>query len=198
MADITKSGLTISLSILEKISKLQDQEVYLKWKRTIRDHLKMFGPWVFIDELTEGGEDDDKEEEWNRAPDLTCTAIRICVEGNAYTDIENITNANSAWKILEENFKPRRSGFLNDTFGKRDNMTLGECTSPSDSASNFRQIVNQLQSFSSSMKLDKNWLIYRFHTNLGTKFSSYFERYSQDHDPFNEQGEAKHSLSSAI
>ena len=48
------------------------------------------------------------------------------------------------------------------------------------------------------MKLDKNWLIYRFHTNLGTKFNSYFERYSQDHDPFNEQGEAKHSVSSAI
>ena len=48
------------------------------------------------------------------------------------------------------------------------------------------------------MKLDKNWLIYRFHTNLGVEYSSYFERYFQDHDPFNKQGEAKHSLSSAI
>lgn len=198
MADTSKSGLTISLSILEKIPKLQDQEGYLKWKRAMRDHLKMFGLWVYIDELTEAPEDDDEEEEGTKAQDLTCTAIRICVEGNAYTHIEHITNANSAWKTLEENFKPRGSGFLNDTFRKLDNLKLGEFTSPSDYSSQFRQIVNDLQSFSSIMKLDENWLIYRFHTNLGAEFSSYFERYSQAHDPFNEHGEAKHSFSSAM
>lgn len=48
------------------------------------------------------------------------------------------------------------------------------------------------------MKLDENWLIYLFHTNLGAEFNSYFERYFQDHDPFSELGEAKHSLSSAM
>lgn len=104
------SGSTISLSILEKIPKLQDQEGYLKCKGNMRDHLKMFGLWVYIDEVTKPPEDDDEEEEWTKQ-DLTCTAIRICLEGNAYTDIENITNANSAWKPLEENFKPRGSGF---------------------------------------------------------------------------------------
>ena len=77
-------------------------------------------------------------------------------------------------------------------------MTLGECSSPSDYASKFRQIINELQNFSSSMKLDENWLIYRFYTNLEAKFSSYIEQYSQDHDLFNKQGEAKHSLSMAI
>lgn len=95
MAHTTKLGLTISLNILEKIPKLRDQEGYLKWKRTMRDHLKTFGLWVYIDELTEPPENDD-EEEWTKAQDLTCTAIRICVEGNAYTDIENNTNANNA------------------------------------------------------------------------------------------------------
>ena len=87
---------------------------------------------------------------------------------------------------------------MNDTFRKLDNLTLGECFSPFHYVSKFRQIVNELQSFSSGMKLDENWLIYRFHTNLGTKFSSSFERYYQDHDPFNKQGEAKHFFSSAI
>ena len=48
------------------------------------------------------------------------------------------------------------------------------------------------------MNLDENWLIYCFHTNLGAEFSSYFEQHFQDHNPFNEQGEAKHSLSSAM
>ena len=164
----------------------------------MRDHLKIFGLWVYIDELTEAPDEDDEEEEWMKAQDLTCTTIRICVEGNAYTDIENITNANKAWKTLEENFKPRGSGFLNDTFRKLDNLKLGECTSPSDYSSKFRQIVNDLQSFSSIMRLDENWLIYRYHTNPGAEYNSYFERYSQGYDPFTKFGEAKHSLSSTM
>lgn len=96
MADTTKLSLTISLSILEKISKLQDREGYLKWKHTTRDHLKMFGLWIYINEFTQPPEEDDKVEAWTKAQDLTCTAIRICVEDNAYTDIENITKANNA------------------------------------------------------------------------------------------------------
>lgn len=79
-----------------------------------------------------------------------------------------------------------------------DNLTLGECTSPFYYSFNFRQTVNGIQSFSSVMKLDENWLIYCFHTNLGAEFSSYFEQYSQDHNPFNGRGEAKHSPSSAM
>ena len=48
------------------------------------------------------------------------------------------------------------------------------------------------------MKLDKNWLIYYFHINLGSKHSGYLERYSQEHDPFDENRDTKHTLSSAI
>ena len=120
----------------------------------------MFGLWVYIDDLIQCPEQEDKVEEWTKAQDLTCTAIRIRVESNAYTDIKNVINANDAWKILEENFKPRGSGFLNNTFRKLVNLTLGECNSPSDYSSKFRQIVNDLQSFFSAMKLDENWLIY--------------------------------------
>ena len=116
----------------------------------------MFGLWVYINELTEASEDDDKEKEWNKAQDPTCTAIRIRVESNAYTDIGNIINTTSTWKTLEKNFKPQETGFLNDTLRKLDNLTLGECTNLSDHASKFPRIVNKLQSFSSSMKLDEN------------------------------------------
>ncbi len=59
-------------------------------------------------------------------------------------------------------------------------------------------IVNKIQSFSTQMKLDKNCLIYQFHTNLDSKYSGYFERYSQEHDPFDENRNTKHTLSSII
>ncbi len=48
----------------------------------------------------------------------------MCVERNAYNDMENITNAKTAETTLETNFQPRRSGYLNDTFHKLDNLTL--------------------------------------------------------------------------
>lgn len=48
------------------------------------------------------------------------------------------------------------------------------------------------------MKLDKNWLIYQFQTNLGCEYSRYFERYSQEHNSFNENRDTKHTLNSAM
>ncbi len=35
-------------TVLEKIPKLQDNKSYLKWKRTVRDHLKPFELWTYI------------------------------------------------------------------------------------------------------------------------------------------------------
>lgn len=199
MAEVLKPGTTISLTTLEEITKLQDQEGYLKWKRTMRDHLKIFGLWTYIVEKhVQPAEGDAGLDEWTKAHDLTCTALRMCVEGNAYSDIENITNAKTAWTTLETNFQPRGSGYLNDSFRKLDNLTLSSCKSPSDYVSKFRMIVNELQSFSTKMKLDENWLTYRFHTNLGSEHSGYFERYSQEHDPFDKDGNTKHTISSAM
>lgn len=40
----------------------------------------------------------------------------MCVEGNIYNDIKNITNARTAWIILETNFTSRRSRYINDMF----------------------------------------------------------------------------------
>lgn len=61
-------------------------------------------------------EDDEEEEEQMKAQDYTCTTIKICIEDNTYTNIENITNANKVQKNLEENFKSGEFGFLNDSF----------------------------------------------------------------------------------
>ena len=48
MAGVSKPGTTILHTTLEKITKLQDQERYLKWKCTMHDHLKIFGLWTHI------------------------------------------------------------------------------------------------------------------------------------------------------
>lgn len=48
------------------------------------------------------------------------------------------------------------------------------------------------------MKLDENWLIYRFYINLGNKNSGYFEKYSQEHDIFNNERNKKHTLRFAL
>ncbi len=85
MAKVSKPGTPISLTTLEKIVKLQDQEGFLRWKRTMRNHLKIFDLWVYIVEKHERPiEGDAGLDELIKFHDLICTALRICVERNAY------------------------------------------------------------------------------------------------------------------
>lgn len=46
--------------------------------------------------------------------------------------------------------------------------------------------------------MDKNFLIFLFQSNLGSKHASYFEMYAQEHEPFTKNGDAKYTLSSAM
>ena len=91
-------------------------------------------------------------------------------------------------------FLPRSFGVQSSAHHFANGCILSDCSSP---VTQFRATVNKLRIFSSKLSLDENWLIYRFHTNLGFEYNSYFERYAQDHDPFNEMGESKHTLSQA-
>lgn len=195
-----KSSASVSMAILDRVPKLQDHEGYLKWRRTMRDNLKMLELWTYVDDQAEEptGVSETKMATWRAGHDKTCTALRLVVDGNAYNDIEDLTNASTAWKLLEETFKPRGSGFLNDTFQKLHTLTLADCKSPVDYVLQFRSIVNELRNFSGKLRLDENWLIYLFLSNLGPEHSSYFETYAQEHDPFTEDGEAKFTLSSTM
>ena len=83
-------------------------------------------------------------DKWAKAHNLTCTALCMCIEGNACNDIKNFTNAKTAWTTLKTNFQPRRSGYLNDIFRKLDNLTFPSCKSFSDYVLKFRMIVNEL------------------------------------------------------
>ncbi len=116
------------------------------------------------------------------------------VTGNVYDKIEQHTNSSSAWDLLASMFKPRGVGFLNDVFRRLDGLTFKDCNSFADYITKFRALVNELRSFSSELKINNNLVIYKFQSNLGPENASYFERYSQDHDPFDAYGKVKYSL----
>lgn len=147
-----------------------------------------------VEKYEQPKEDDAGLKESVKAYNLTCTALCICIKRNTYSDIENITNAKTVWTTLETNFKPQGSRYLNNTFWKLDSFTLFSYKSPSNYFFKFHMIVNKLQSFFIKIKLDENWLIYRFHINLGNKYSGYFENYSQEHDPLDDKRNTKHTL----
>ena len=185
-------------SILEKIPKLQDCEGYLRWQRTVRDTLKLFKLWTFIAIQKSAPVDPDGLETWTVGQDEACTALRLVVEGNAYTDIEDHTNASEAWYLLEANFKPRGSGFLNGAMEKLFFLTLSECKDAADYVTKFRSTVTELKSFSTKFQMDENLLIFLFQYNLSATHSAYCQSYAQEHDPFGLDGSAKYSLSYAM
>ena len=200
MTSDKSSAVSVSLAILDKVPKLESHEGYLQWRRTVRDRLKMLELWTYIEDqaVEPTGVSESKLATWKAGHDKTCTALCLEVDGNAYNDIEEIVNASDAWKLLETNFKPRGSGFLNDAFQKLLSLTLSDCKNAADYVSQFRSVVNDLKNFSSNLKLNENFLIFVFQSNLDPDHAAYFETYAQEHDPFKEDGETKYSLSSAM
>lgn len=188
------------MAILEKVSKLEDHEGYLQWRRTMRDRLKMLELWTYLEDQADlpTGVSEAKMATWKAGHNKACTVLRLVIDRNAYSDIEDMTNISEAWKLLETNFKPRGSGFLNDSFQKLLSLTLADCKSLADYVLQFRNIVTELKNFSTKLKLDENFLIFLFQSNLGSKHASYFEMYAQEHNSFKENSKVKYTLSSAM
>ena len=117
---------------------------------------------------------------------------------NAYSIVEDITNAFEVWTKLADEHKPRGSGILNSMFQKLDSLTLATCTNHSDYVNQYKKAINKLKDMSSHLQLDTNFLIYRFHSGLGTLYDSYVSHYVQTHDAFDREDKAAFTLEYAI
>ena len=149
---------------MENIPKLQDCEGYLRWQQTVRDTLKFFKLYTFIaiQKIPLGNPDDLKI--WTVDHEKTYIALRLVVEGNTYTDIEDHSNTSEAWYLLEQNFKPRGSGFLNGAIEKLFFLTLSKFRDAEDHVTKFCATVTELKSFSTKFQMDENLLIFHFNT----------------------------------
>ena len=112
--------------------------------------------------------------------------------------IEDETNAQKAWKTLERN-KPRGSSIANSTFKKFESLTLASCNdNPQLYANTFKKVAREFRVLSPKLTFSDVWLVYHFHAGLGPVYNSYCEQYSQNHDPFDDDGEAKFTLDYAV
>lgn len=81
------------------------------------NYLKIYRLWVqIVEKHKQPKKDNPGQEKWVKAHDLIYTTLRISIEENTYSNIENITNDRTAWIILETNFKPQRSRQLYNFF----------------------------------------------------------------------------------
>ena len=184
-------------SILDKVPKLQDNKGYLTWKRKITKVLKMIELWTFIQHPNEPSLVA-QQPAWITGHEQTCNVLRYMINRDAFDENEHHTNASDKWNLLESIFKSRGVGFLNDALQRRDCLMLTDCKSSAKSIFQFQGIINDLRNFFSKFKLDDNFLIYYFQSNLGLEHSSYFERYAQEHDPFIERSDTRYTFSSAM
>ncbi len=193
-----KSSEFNSFAVLDKVKNLQDHKEYLVWKGKMTKILKMIDLLIYIEQPDEPNTITARKAIWAWCNERTCQILRYVVTGDVYDKIEYYTNSSVAWDLLASMFKPREVGFLNDVFRRLDGLTLKDCNSSTDYITKFRALVNELRSFSSKFKMDNNFFIYKFQSKLGPKHASYFERCSQDHDPFDADRKVKYSLSSAM
>lgn len=167
-----KGAAFSSFAVLDKVEKLQDHEGYLVWKREITKILKMIELWTYIEQPDEPDDSAAKKAKWTRGHEKTCHILRYVVTGDVYDEIEHHTNSSAAWDLLATMFTPRGAGFLNDAFKRLDNLTLKDCNNTTDYITKFRALVNELRSFCSEFKMDDNFFIYKFQSNLGPDHAS--------------------------
>lgn len=91
--------------------------------------------------------------------------------------------------------KSRGAGFLNNTFRRLNYLRLKDCNSSAEYIIKFCALVNELCNFLSEFKIDNNFFIYKFQSNLGLDDASYFKRYVQNHDSFDADKKPKYNLS---
>ena len=115
-----------------------------------------------------------------------------------YDKIKHLKNASPALDLLVSVFKLKGAGFINDAFRWLNCLILKDYINGTDYIIKFHTVVNKLWSFWSKIKIDNNFFIYNFQSNLGLNHTSHFERYAEDHDPFNTDKKPKYSLSLTI
>ncbi len=155
-----------SFSILDKIPKLPDNEGDLNWKREITKLFKMIKLWTLI-QLPNGSGLVARKLAWRSWHKLMCNLLWYLINENAFNEIEHNTDPLDEWNFLELILKPWSAGFFNDALKRLDCRRLINYKSPAKYISQFWGIVDEQPSFSFKFKLDVNFLIYPFQSNLG-------------------------------
>ena len=112
--------------------------------------------------------------------------------------IDELINVAQTWKIFEINFTSKSVDVVNDLFNKFENCRLKNYFILVVYVNKFRYIVEKISDFSIKVKLDNNFLIYRFHMSLSFNYNSYRENYIQTHDAFKKDDSIKFFLSDII
>ena len=198
-----ETEILVSLSRLNNIDKLKGPSNYHIWKEQFEDELKLMGIWRYIAKdynppVVGGTVTAESLKAWEQAHKRICAMFRTRCGSYARSLIESETNAQKAWTALEK-LKPRGSGILNSAFRKLEDVSLAACDNdPQQYAGTFMRVVTEFETLFPDVDFNENYKIYRFHSGLGSVYNSYWERYTQDHDAFDENDKPKFTLEYAI
>lgn len=190
-----------SNAFLQSIAKLEDTEGWTRWKKKMRDYLILVDFYYYIKKLDlfvhpvliVNARLTHKQRHMK-----TCTAMRTRLGYNAYSIVEDITNASKVWAKIEKKYKPRASGISNSMFQKLDSLTLAGCINHSNYVNQYKKAINKLKDMSLHLQFDTNFFIYWFHSDLGILYNSYVSHYIQTYDIFDRENKAAFTLKYAI
>lgn len=196
---------TVKTSLPLHIPELEGPEGYQGWKRKMQQYLihSMLWDWTEeenkdiptaeIPELAANGSNQAavtaatkalalEVKKWKKGHQVTCNAIISRLGTNYINDFENETNAYKLWNGIDKDCKPAGSGTLNDFYRRLDTLTLASCKDTTDYTGQFKNTHNEITNIHSKLRLETNYLIYRFHTGLGKEYQDYFTNYTQTHE----------------
>ncbi|KAL8777491.1 MAG: hypothetical protein Q9203_002376 [Teloschistes exilis] len=186
----TASSIILSVRHIDKL----DSGNYLTAKREMILALKIAKLWRWTNPETASARPRQAGQTlttWTEDNDLICAAIQSRYDPTAIGYIEDLITASQTWTALADRFKPRGSGMLTKTFARLVTLKLSDCLNLHDYTDKFTVIVSELKQFGCAAELWDNFLIYRLHVGLSSKYDNYKAPYLQNHDCLNDNGRAK-------
>lgn len=114
---------------------------------------------------------------WALCHKNVCDILQYIVASNNYNKIKHYINLSVAWDLLAAILKFWGIRFFNNIFRYLNKLILKDCNNTINNIIKFQTFVNKFYSFSSEFKMHDNFFIYKFQSNLGFKYASYFEKY---------------------
>ena len=104
--------------------------------------------------------------------------IQSTLSLNYYNDHKEATNTYFLWVAIKEGYKSKGFNTLNNRYRRLLALKLSDFKDTLEYARKFKELHNEIRNMHEELRLNKNFLIFLFHTGLGKEHEDYFLHYT--------------------
>ena len=131
---------------------------------------------------------------WWKNDDYCRTALRSCVKKNFYDDIAECVTVKLIWNKIKQVCELKDFSAFLITYVKYEIFKCANCESLFQYGVKFRKIGNELIIYFEKIRLELNWLIFKYLVDLSKSVAFFIDRWVFEHDFINNEIEVEYDV----